>query len=164
MPLTRDNQKGNNDVVFLPGTVANGNLGVAGNANIDGNLNTNGNAAVSGNLSVIGNMLYHAVTNVQTGIAYGLTLSDDGKVIEMNNTSANTVIVPSNISAAFPIGTQITIIQTNTGQTTIIGLNGVTINAGIQSVANTAKLRAQWSSVVLMKRASDTWLVMGDLA
>jgi hypothetical protein len=165
MPLTRNNNlNGNTNTVFLPNTATSGNLGVAGNANIDGNLNTNGNVSMTGNLSVIGNMLYHATTNQQTGLSYALALSDDGKIIEMNNASANSLVIPSHNSAPYPIGTQITIIQTGAGQTTVSGSAEVTINAGVQSVANTAKLRAQWSSVVLLKRSSNVWLVMGDLA
>lgn len=59
---------------------------------------------------------------------------------------------------AFPIGTQITILQTGSGQTTIGAGAGVTVNA-----TPGLKLRAQWSSVTLIKRATNTWVAVGDL-
>lgn len=101
--------------------------------------------------------------NSQTGGSYTLVLSDAGKVVEGNNASANTVTIPLNSSVAFPIGTQLTVLQAGTGQTTINVASGVTLNAGLQGTTNTAKLRAQWSAAVLIKRSTDTWVASGDL-
>jgi len=97
------------------------------------------------------------VTNAQTA-SYTLALTDKDKLVEVSNASANTVTIPLNSSVAFPIGTQITILQTGTGQTTIAGTGGVTVNA-----TPGLKLRAQWSSVTLIKRGTDTWVALGDL-
>jgi hypothetical protein len=97
------------------------------------------------------------VTNAQTA-SYTLVLTDKDKLVEVSNASANTVTIPLNSSVAFPIGTQITILQTGTGQTTIAGTGGVTVNA-----TPGLKLRAQWSSVTLIKRNTDTWVALGDL-
>ena len=58
---------------------------------------------------------------------------------------------------------QITILQTGAGATTVNVTAGVTLNATPQGTANQAKLRAQWSSVTLIKRATDTWVALGDL-
>jgi len=96
------------------------------------------------------------LTSAQTA-SYTLVLADKDKLVEMSNASANTVTVPTNSSVAFPIGTQISILQTNTGQTTVGGA-GVTIN-GTPGL----KLRAQWSSATLIKRAENTWVLIGDL-
>jgi hypothetical protein len=96
------------------------------------------------------------LTSAQTG-SYTLVLADKDKLVEMSNGSANTVTVPTNSSVAFPVGTQISILQTNTGQTTVGGA-GVTIN-GTPGL----KLRAQWSSATLIKRAENTWVLIGDL-
>lgn len=101
--------------------------------------------------------------NSQTGGSYTLVLADAGKVVEGTNSSANTVTIPLNTSVAFPVGTQITVLQAGTGQTTINIASGGTLNAGLQGTANTAKLRAQWSAAVLIKRATDTWVASGDL-
>ncbi len=97
------------------------------------------------------------VTNTQTA-SYTLVLTDKDKIVEVSNASANTVTIPLNSSVAFPIGTQITVLQTGSGQTTIAGTGGVTVNA-----TPGLKLRAQWSSVTLIKRATDTWVALGDL-
>jgi len=96
-------------------------------------------------------------TNAQTS-SYTLVLSDSSKVVEMSNASANTLTIPLNSSVAFPIGSQIIILQTGAGQTTIVGAGGVTVN-GTPGL----KLRAQFSSATLIKRGTDTWVSLGDL-
>lgn len=104
-------------------------------------------------------------TNAQTGTTYSLVKADNGYIIEMSNTSANTLTIPLNAATNgdFAIGSQVTVIQTNSGQTTINVTAGVTLNCTPQGTANTAKLRAQWSSCTLIKRAENTWVAIGDL-
>jgi hypothetical protein len=126
-------------------------------------ISTAGLVTIPGELNVTGNVIYHTTIVAKTA-SYTLVLADDGDVIEMNVGSANTVTIPLNSSVAFPVGTQITILQTGTGQTSLAVTSGVTLNATPQATANTAKLRAQWSSVTLLKRGTDTWVAMGDLA
>jgi hypothetical protein len=98
-------------------------------------------------------------TNAQSGASYTLVLTDQSKIVEMSNGSGNTLTIPLNSSVAFPTGTVITVLQTNSGQTTLAGAGGVTVN-GTPGL----KLRAQWSSCTLVKRATDTWVAMGDLS
>lgn len=86
-----------------------------------------------------------------------LTERDD--LIEMDSTSATTLTIPLNSAVAFPIGTSIDILQTNTGQVTIAGDAGVTVNA-----TPGLKLRTRWSSCTLFKRDTNTWVVYGDLS
>jgi len=96
---------------------------------------------------------------------HGLVLSDAYKIIEMNLTStANTVTIPLNATQAFAIGSQITIIQTGTGATTVVVTAGVTLNCTPQVSSNAAKLRTQYSSCTLIKRATNTWIAIGDLS
>jgi hypothetical protein len=91
--------------------------------------------------------------------SYELIIGNADQIIEMNVGTANTVTVPLDSSVNFHIGTQITILQTGTGQTTITPATvGVTINA-----TPGLKLRTQWSSVTLIKRAANTWVAIGDL-
>jgi len=97
-------------------------------------------------------------TNAQTA-SYTLVLADKDKLVEMNVASANNLTVPLNSSVAFPTGTQIHILQTGAGQTTVVATAGVTINSAIG-----LKFRAQWSSCTLIKRATDTWVLVGDTA
>lgn len=91
--------------------------------------------------------------------SYTLALTDASKVVEMNVGSANNLTVPTNGLVPFETGTQITILQTGSGQTTIVASGGVTVN-GTPGL----KLRAQWSSATLIKRATDTWVAIGDLS
>lgn len=88
---------------------------------------------------------------------YTLILSDINKLIEMNIGSANNLTVPPNSSVSFPIGTTILVTQTGAGQTTVVAGSGVTVNS-----SNGLKLYGQWSSALLVKRATDTWLLSGD--
>jgi hypothetical protein len=98
------------------------------------------------------------LTSAQTA-AYTLVLADRSKMVEMSVASGHNLTVPTNANVAFPVGTTITVLQTGAGQTTIAGQSGVTINA-----TPGLKLRAQWSSATLIKRATDTWVALGDLA
>lgn len=104
-------------------------------------------------------------TNAQTGTTYSLVKADNGYIVEINNSSANTVTIPlnSDTNGDFPVGSQVTIIQTGAGQTTVNVTAGVTLNCTPQGTVNTAKLRAQWSSCTLIKRATNTWIAIGDL-
>jgi hypothetical protein len=106
-----------------------------------------------------GNVLLSELpTSAQTA-SYTLVLADKAKLVEMNVGSANNLTVPLNASVAYPVGTQIHIVQTGSGQTTVVATGGVTINS-----ATTLKLRARWSSATLIKRAENTWVLVGDLA
>jgi hypothetical protein len=112
-------------------------------------------------------VLSDLATNAQSGGTYTLVLADKGKLIELSNGSANAVTIPLNSSVAFPVGTQITVLQTGSGVSQINVAAGVTLNATPQGTANVAKFRAQWSSITLIKRANganlDTWVAVGDI-
>ncbi len=99
-------------------------------------------------------------TIIQKTASYTLSdLAERDDLIEMNSASALTLTIPANSSVAYPVGTSIDILQTGAGQVTVAGAAGVTVNA-----TPGLKLRAQWSSATLFKRATDTWVVMGDLS
>lgn len=97
-------------------------------------------------------------TSAQTA-SYTLVLADKDKLVEISNASANTLTVPANSTVAFPVGSQITVLQTGAGQTTIAGAVGVAIDA-----TPGLKIRARWGGVTLIKRATDTWVAIGDLS
>ena len=99
-------------------------------------------------------------TNAQTGTTYTLALTDaNNTMVELSNTSAITVTVPLNSSVAFPVGSQINLLQTNTGQVTVAGASGVTVNA-----TPGLKFRDRWSGASLIKRSSDGWVLVGDVS
>jgi hypothetical protein len=106
-----------------------------------------------------GNVLLSDMATSAQSASYTLVLADKAKVVEMSVGSANNLTVPLNATVAFPVGTQLHIVQTGSGQTTVVATGGVTINT-----ATTLKLRAQWSAATLIKRAENTWVLVGDLA
>jgi hypothetical protein len=86
-------------------------------------------------------------------------LTERDSLIEVSSGSATTITIPADSAVNYPVGTSIDILQTSTGQVTIAGAGGVTVNA-----TPGLKLRTQWSSASLFKRAANTWVVMGDLS
>lgn len=91
--------------------------------------------------------------------SHTLVLADGGKVLEMGKATAQTVTIPTNATAAFPVGSTITILQTGAGQVTIAGASGVTVNAA----GSRLKTTQQWSAATIVKRAENTWVAFGDL-
>lgn len=101
-----------------------------------------------------------SAAKVQTVVptsSYTLVLTDVGKVIEMNVAGANTLTVPPNSSVAIPVGSVMEFHQYGAGQTT------VTPGAGVTLRGTKLKTTAQYSSGTLRKRATDEWVVAGDL-
>lgn len=94
----------------------------------------------------------------KTTTPYVLDLPDRGTCIEMNLAGANVVTIPTNAVHPFGVGTVIEVYQMGAGQTTVSGA-GVTI----RTPTGTATIRAQYSSVSLRKRATDEWVLSGDL-
>lgn len=119
-----------------------------------------GPTTVTGDLTVSQNAVWHSSLNAQTGTTYTLALSDDGKVVTMSNAASNTLTVPKNSVIAFPVGTQITIVQKGAGQTTI---DPVDVDVDLRTTT-TLRLRSQYSAATLIKIDTDEWLVIGDMA
>ena len=127
-------------------------LRVTGAVQLSNAVTFNSTALVQGLLT------NYNVYNTQTS-SYTLVLSDASKIIEMNVGSANTVTIPANASVAFPIGTEITVMQYGAGITSIAVASGVTIvskdNANI--IAN------RYTGVTLVKRATNEWYLIGNI-
>jgi hypothetical protein len=98
-------------------------------------------------------------TITQKTSSYTLSnLNERDTIIEMGSSSALNFTVPTDSTLNYPIGTTLDVIQTGTGQVTVVGASGVTINA-----TPGFKLRTQWSTATLLKRAANTWIAFGDL-
>jgi hypothetical protein len=67
--------------------------------------------------------------------------------------------VPDNATVAFPIGTQIDLSQYGAGQTTVVPGTSVTIN----SVNSNKKIGARYGTATLYKRATNEWILSGNL-
>jgi hypothetical protein len=125
---------------------------VVGNLEADGVVFTDGTQTKVGVPSI--------TTISQKTDSYTLaSLTERDTIIEINKGSATTLTIPADGTVNYPVGTTLDIIQTGSGQVTIAGAGGVTVNA-----TPGLKLRTQWSSATLLKRAADTWLVFGDLS
>lgn len=114
--------------------------------------------ATGTSLNTTGGVISHLVPNSVVG-AYTLILTDDGTIIEKLDSAGVTVTIPADSSVNFPVGTQIILIQTGAGQTNISGSVGVIVNG-----TPGTKLRTQFSSAVCLKRAANSWILLGDLA
>jgi len=79
---------------------------------------------------------------------------DSGRLVEMS--AGGTLTITD--SASFPVGFTCDILQTGASQVTIAGTS-FTPNA-----TPGLKLRTQWSSATLIKRALNSWVVLGDLS
>lgn len=101
---------------------------------------------------------FNSTINAQTA-SYTLALSDLGKLVEMSSTSGLTLTVPLESSVAFAVGDRIDVLQTNTGQVTFAGSGGVTIN----SENSKTKLNGRWAAATLIKRATNTWVLLGNI-
>ena len=115
------------------------------------------NADISTTAAIDQGKIADTTINAQTA-SYTLVLADKNKLVEMGVGSGNTLTVPPNSSVAFPVGSTITILQTGAGQCTLTAGAGVTVN-GTPGL----KLRTTWSSATIIKRATDTWVALGDL-
>jgi hypothetical protein len=97
--------------------------------------------------------------------SYTAVLANNSQVVTMSNASANTFSIPTNASVAFPIGTQINVLQIGAGQTTIQAVtSGTTSVLSTGATAAAPKLRAQYSAATCIKAGTDLWYVIGDIA
>ena len=118
---------------------------------------THSHTGAAGGGTLTAGAIYYGF-NSNTG-NYTLALSDAGKVVIMNSSSANTVTVPLNSSVTFPTGSVVNVVQTGSGQTSITGSVGVTI----QSEGSKYKVKAQYGLAGVVKTDTDTWVAFGNL-
>lgn len=92
--------------------------------------------------------------------AYTLVAADAGKLVTASHASVAIVItVPANTSVPFPVGTHVDLARLGVSAVTVAGDVGVTVN-GTPGL----NLRAQYSAATVIKIASDSWLLVGDIS
>ena len=96
----------------------------------------------------------------QTGTTYTLVAGDVNDLVNASNASPITITIPPSV---FSANDTVNIAQTGAGQVTFAQGAGVTINS-TGATATAPKLRAQWSSASVICTASNTFLVVGDIA
>jgi hypothetical protein len=104
-----------------------------------------GIAATTGRLGSASNNIVTDATAART-----LALVDSSKFIRFTNAGAVAVTVPTNAVVAFPIGTEITVINTGGANLTVAG-GGVTINSALNPLV------AQHDASTLKKVGTDEW-------
>ena len=97
--------------------------------------------------------------NAQTGTTYTLATTDASKVVTTSNAGAITVTVPPSVYVA---GDIVTVIQTGAGQVTFAEGAGVTIDS--TGTVDAPVLRAQFSAAQVICVASDSFVIVGDIA
>ena len=123
-------------------------------------LSTNGSGTLSWATDATGGggSSYSAV-RTQSGTTYTLVLGDAGDYIQTTSTTAVTITVPLQSSVTWAADTEIYFEQNNTGQITLVGASGVTINS-----SETLKSFARYSVIALKRVASDVWTLTGERA
>ena len=112
--------------------------------------------AITGNQDITGKR--PIVTDTTTNIDLTLGIHE-GTFIYSDSALAVTVNILLNTAQAFPVGTEIDLIQAGLGQVTItpagsVNLNGA--NAGIP-------ITAQWGGVTLKQITVDNWIIVGKI-
>jgi hypothetical protein len=100
-----------------------------------------------------------AITS-QTGTTYTLAVTDVNDLVTASNASPITITIPPSV---FSANDTVNIAQTGAGQVTFAQGAGVTINS-TGATATAPKLRAQYSTASVICTASNTFLVVGDIA
>lgn len=120
--------------------------------NVDINITPKGLGATNITNPIVG-------VNTQTGTTYAIVAADAGKLITMNNASANTATIPANASVAYPVGTELHFMQLGAGATTVaITTDTLNVNANLTTVLN-----GQYAVATAKKITSTSWVIFGNL-
>jgi hypothetical protein len=98
--------------------------------------------------------------DAETGTTYTLVAANLNQLVTLENASPITLTVPPSV---FSAGDVINIAQIGAGQVTLAQGVGVTINS-TGATATAPKLRARYSAASIICTASNTFLVVGDIA
>lgn len=98
------------------------------------------------------------INTVTTG--YTLALTDIGKVVEMNDASSRTITVPTSASVAFAVGARVDLLRYGAGAVTVAAASGVTIRSRNSALG----IATRYGGASLYKRATNEWVLVGDLA
>jgi hypothetical protein len=116
------------------------------------------NDEITINASGGGGSSFSAV-RTQSGTSYTLALTDAGAYIQTTSTTAVAISIPLQSSVAWERDTEIYFEQNGTGQITISGVSGVTLNT-----SETGKSFARYSVLALKRVAENVWTLTGERA
>ena len=96
---------------------------------------------------------------------YTLVLNDSYQnLIPMNKATAVALKIPTNASAAIPVGTVITVLNKGVGAVTINAVTSGTTTVLSAGAVAAAPTLAQYKSAACIKTATDTWYVVGAIS
>jgi hypothetical protein len=96
---------------------------------------------------------------------YTLVLADSYQVlVPMNKATAVALKIPTNASAAIPVGSVITVLNKGAGTVTISAVTSGTTTVLSAGATLAQPTLAQYKSAALIKTATDTWYVVGAIA
>ena len=98
--------------------------------------------------------------DAETGTTYTLVAGNLNQLVTLNNASSITLTVPPSV---FSAGDVINIAQIGAGQVTLAQGAGVTITS-TGATSSAPKLRVRYSAASIICTASNTFLVVGDIA
>jgi hypothetical protein len=147
----------------------------AGTGLSGGTITTSGTVAIDSTVATLTDtqtLTNKTLTDAKVNLAfdaetasYTAVLANNSQVVTMDVGSGNTFSIPTNASVAFPIGTQINVLQIGTGQTTIQAVtSGTTTILSTGGTAAQPKLRARYSAATCLKAGTDLWYVFGDIS
>ena len=88
----------------------------------------------------------------------------DDRNLFVDSSSDLDVSIPDNATAAIPVGTRVTIGKLGTGRLQVSIMNGLVTLLGTPLIGGiSAELRTKGSTATLLKVATNTWLISGDL-
>ena len=156
-------------VTSVGGTGTVNGLTLTGTVTSSGNLTLGG--GITGFLPLAGGIMSGAITGNQditgkrpivtdTTQTINLTLgTHEGSFIYSDNGAAVTANILPYSTQAFPVGTEVDIIQAGLGQVTVTPGIGVNLNG-----FNTAiPITAQWGGVTLKQITADNWIIVGKI-
>ena len=96
---------------------------------------------------------------------YTITLSDSYQVlIPMNKATAVALKIPTNATAAIPVGSVVTVLNKGAGTCTISAVTSGTTSVLSAGATAAQPTLGQYKSAALIKTATDTWYVVGAIA
>lgn len=95
---------------------------------------------------------------------YTIVLADSYQVlIPMNKATAVALQIPTNASAAIPVGSVITVLNKGAGTVTISAVTSGTTTVLSAGATLAQPTLGQYKSAALIKTATDTWYVVGAI-
>lgn len=107
-----------------------------------------------------------ALTYSAKTAAYTFVSGDEGNIFSMNNAATQQFNIPTDATFNFAVGTQFNVFWvTGAGQPTIGAVTpGTTTVISTGATSATPKLRVANSMATVMKIATNSWIVIGDIA